>query len=473
MNRAFVENAIWGIPSASRSASDWGARRTSEAVPIKRQLKTFLGEQLDQFRPDLLIVVERKATAIVRALMESEDPLRWPWGKVLSSSAVAQVPDEYFENKRILVFDDMMRTGTHLREVLGHLKRRRVWDLASNNVRVAVFAVHEERKENAPEERFLGEPLPHAWFYRDLPTPAYREIRTQIIRMLQKAGSLMLDTEHIEVRVRLRDNLSRFLELLRRRADAVLFHSAGERTNITVYFPDDDAHVLPPKLFPSGTKLNGIVKKCRIVERAREEFAILPICYPSVPDRPCDGWPATIEDKALFDPRTLCDSEACFYATGLVAALEVLRWVLKDLGSADPGTYALSLPSEPSLGPERGGYTLEHLNVMSPGLDVSRLTQRIVDIENRARAEGNRLRGRKRKNEQSHRFNDEDLRENSIQLLQMIRHSLDDEIREAISNGEKPPGHPHGLTAKEIFSIGKEKIWMGGRSNKCLIRYTD
>lgn len=454
-------NDIWGLPARVAVCADTPRQQRLGLASMKRQLRTFLGEQIKSFQPDRIIVVERKGTAILRALLDwKADPLPWSWNDVISSSSVAQVPDDYFDDKRILVFDDMMRTGNHLVEVLDQLRRRGLWDLAANNVRVAVFAVHERSSRG---RAFQDQSLPHAWFYRDLPTAAYREVRAQIIRMLQAAGSLMLDTEHVEVRLRLHDNISRLLDALSRRAQAVLFHSLGDRTNITVYYEDDQAHTLPEEVFPYGTVLTNIVKKCRIVQREGDEFALIPICYPSIASVTCE-WPSVPEDVALFDANALEDGEARFYAVGLLAALHVLRWTLRDLATADSGAYTLSLPCEPDVPRRRDEYTLGHLRVMYPGLDIRGVTQRIARIENDARREGGLLRGRKLERAQLPRFTDDQLREDATQLLQAIGYFCDQEKLEALAMGDPPPGHPHGLTADRIFRVGRETFgWENAR----------
>ena len=140
---ANATNAVWGSPLFQTRHLE-GSYDSSTVRPIGRQLRTFVGEQIERFHPEIIIVVERKGTAILRALTErASDPLRWSWTRVLSSSVVGQLPDDFFKTKRILIFDDMMRTGKHLTEVLDQLWERRLWELTDNNVKVAVFAVHE------------------------------------------------------------------------------------------------------------------------------------------------------------------------------------------------------------------------------------------------------------------------------------------------------------------------------------------
>ncbi len=81
-------------------------RRTRNIVSIERQLRTFLGDQIEEFRPDRIIVIERKGTVILRALKTwSEDPLNWAWKDVASSVVVDDLPDPWFADQRILVLN--------------------------------------------------------------------------------------------------------------------------------------------------------------------------------------------------------------------------------------------------------------------------------------------------------------------------------------------------------------------------------
>src|SRR5205807_4667167 len=82
---------IWGTPFSHRSlgAHDFSA---TESVPLLRELHTFLADEIAHFLPDLIVVVERKGTAVLRALKEdAETPLQWPWEKVLASTAIEQL----------------------------------------------------------------------------------------------------------------------------------------------------------------------------------------------------------------------------------------------------------------------------------------------------------------------------------------------------------------------------------------------
>lgn len=455
--RILETNNIWGIPTVLPSAkSSVGLSRTQNIVPIKRQLHTFLTRQIDKWEPDLIIVIERKGTAILRALKDwNEDPLNWPWDRVISSSVVDQMPDDYFCGKKILIFDEMMRTGIHLSEVLKDLCNRGVWNPSDNNLHLAVFAVHEEGLTRLP---IKDNYLPYDWFYRDLTTAAYQRIRTQIVRMLQQAGSLMLDTEHIEVRIGLNCNFNQFIKALRRKSKALAFRSSDQRTNITVFYEDDEAHWLPTERFPKDIGCKNIVRKCRIIQRESNEFSIIPICYPSIL-KSSEEWPKDKEVSDLLGDSVITNETSRFYGVALLAALKALGWVLKDLAVMGTDNYSISLPKSPSDVNSTGGYCLDHLLVMYPTIDIEKLTQWISEIEKQARSEGTRLKGRKFEPYESALISDKELRQNAISLLQVIRYILDQRIEEYREYRQKALHHPFGLRAREIFNLGRRLGW--------------
>lgn len=449
-------NPIWRIPAEETLfESSIGILRQWNEVPIERQLHTFLKKQIEKWRPDIIIVVERKGTAILRALKEwDEDPLAWPWNDVVSSSAINQVSDDYFYGQKILVFDDMMKTGWHLKKLLKKLCDREIWKPEEKNLRTAVFALHEEASIG---KKVKGKTIPDSWFYRNLDSLAYEKIRSDIIEMLQKKGSLMLDTEHIEVRLRLEGSLNSLVNALSRKADAVLFHSSLDRINITVFYKDDDAHTLPEKLFPKDTGLKKIVKKCRVIQRDSDEFAIIPICYPSIQVH-ISKWPTYKNNVDLLGNVYHEANTSCFYDVGLIAALEVLRWVFKDLAASGIPASIISLPKSPQDNNSVDGYDLSHINVMYPRLNVNMLTQRIIMIQKEAWSEGTLLKRIKSESRKSHFYTDDQLQTDARDLLQLIRDDLDQRALESYWIKDKITPHPYGLRAKEIFSLGRDYL---------------
>jgi hypothetical protein len=473
-------SAIWGEPVREAMLplrnDNWSWYKENDH-PIHRELRSFMQQEIDFWKPDAIVVYERKGTAIFRCLTESRrDPLAWPLTKVVSSSALDDLPKELLRKGRLLVFDDMVRTGKQLNKVAEILyKGRTVKRL--DGVRFIAFAVHEDAAErpiavhdDATDLRICDRPL-DSWFYRDLTSQAYANIRERIVRLLQSEGSLMLDTEHLEVRITVRGGFNRLMHALRRKATPLEFRSGGDRTNITIYYGDDPSHQLPTQWFPKGTGFTDIVKKCRIVQRENpDEFAIIPICLPAVPIK--SKWPNRPEDIRMLGDIVLDQktgrklkpneepSRSRFYAAALLGSLQSLEWILKDLYAADPNGFGIRYPSYSSDPITDVNYSLQHLQVMYPTLDVDTLVERVIRVGKEAESFGHK-RGDKGPQARQPRvtFSNDELHEKAMELLQVIRHALDQRRAELAVQFDDPSLSNPGLRAKEVFDLAKRLDW--------------
>jgi hypothetical protein len=399
----------------------------------------------------------------MRALKESSKHLKWSWQNVVSSRVLRQHSADYYRNNRILIFDDMMTGGSHVREVFEALLAIDPSGEVLRDVRVAVFAKHEDAV--SPSTR-IRPGVTEASFYRALTTPAYRNKRLAIVSMLQSAGSLMLDTEHIEVRIRVKGTFPEFLAALGRKAHVITFQSGGGRRNVTVLYDDaDPAHELDRKTLPEHAITSGIVKKCRVVERAGDEFALIPMCYPSTPDGATD-WRASAAYAELLGDPTKQSGEARFYGTALLSALSVLQWALKGIYAAGQGVAAVYLPGMAAEDNPSEGFTLNHLRVMYPTLDLERLIDAIGVIDAEAAREGSSVRGRSLSPLSQTDSSSGNLRQNAWTLLQVIRHVLDNRIQEQkLYDPLWRRPHPFGLTADEVFALGDQFGWQRARTS--------
>lgn len=268
----------------------------------------------------------------------------------------------------------------------------------------------------------------------------------------------MLDTEHIEVRLQLNGNLNQLVKALSRRATPIVFHSAAQRTNITVVYDDDTAHELAMDFLPKGMDGKGIVKKCRIVQREGTEFAIIPICFPHLPP----GLPEWDNAGKLKDVVGSClfrHDSSRFYGVGLTAALQVLGWVLRDLAASKDASFKLSLPNKNENAGATSGYSLDHLRVMYPSINTDCLYQWISDISAGASKDGHELRSVPVKEHSSPMFTSSDLRKKAFILLQLILENLDQRRVDRWVAGEDVNKHPCGMRASEIFALGREQGW--------------
>ena len=462
-----ASSAIWGRASVSgHGLAAPRSDRLSTSGLIERQLATFLRDEIAAWSPELIIVVERKGTAIFRALIEGQ-LITWRWSDVISSNVINQVRPERLRDRRILVFDDLMHRGGHLVHVLQDLEKRGVNVSSRDHLRTAVFAVH---ADGSCGTSYGGRTIPDSWFLRNLTTRAQRAVRTRVVEFLQRSGSLMLDTEHIEIRVRIRESFIAFQEALGRRAEAVQFHSLAHRPNVTVYYGDHEPHLLPQASFPEGSVLTNIVKKCRIVQRAAGEFAVIPICYPGIPVSVSEAWPSEPRDVELLGQVSelggVSRIDAMFYAAALLAALHVLTWVVKDLSAAGAEVYPLSLPGMERgvpLGASSTGFTLEHLHAMYPNLNTAALYERIASDVQSSQSVGGQIRNRQFDAQPPLRVADAELRENALALIQLIRHTLDKRAVLRCLTDDCERRHPCGLTAAEIFDLGRRHQWEAAR----------
>jgi len=450
----------WGTPMV---ASCRPPQVRAHTQPIGQELYSFLSSEILTWQPTLIIVVERRGTAVLRALKECSKHLMCPWQDVVSSRVLQQHSADYYRNKRILIFDDMMTGGSHVREVFDSLSAIDPSGVVFQNIRVAVFAKHESAVSPSTH---IQPGVTEAFFYRALTTPAYRNTRLAIVSMLQSAGSLMLDTEHIEVRVRVKGTFPEFLAALGRKAHVITFQSGGGRRNITVLYDDSDpAHELDRRTLPENAITSGIVKKCRVVERAGDEFALIPMCYPGTPDDPTDWRNPAAYEQLLGDPRKQ-SGEARFYGTALLSALSVLQWALKGLYAAGQEVATVYLPGMAAEDNPPDGFTLNHLRAMYPTLKLERLIDAIGVIDAEAAREGSDVRGRSAPPLSQTDSSSGNLRQNAWTLLQVIRHVLDNRIQEEklFDPLWKRP-HPFGLTADEVFALGDHFGWQRAKTS--------
>ncbi len=454
--------AIWGVPSICPAESnEWSWYREDEDRTY-RELRGFLQREIDHWDPDFVVVYERKGTAIFRCLIESKrNPLRWPWNKVVSSSALKELPAEVLRNSRLLVFDDMVRTGKHLKRVARLLLDNGA-DSALQNVRFVAFAAHED----ASCQNISGRSL-DAWFYRALTSQSYAQVRERIVRLLQTEGSLMLDTEHLEVRITLKHGFNRLMNALRRKATPIEFRSGGDRTNITIYYGDNPSHCLPEDWFPIGTGFSDIVKKSRMVQRDDpDEFAIIPICLPAVPIG--GPWPDRTEDVKILGNIISRETPnpARFYAAALLGSLQSLEWILKDLYVADPGGFGIRYPCYSNDFTGKNSYSLNHLRVMYPTLNVDALVERIIRVGKEAERFGHKCAQKQaRVDSPKAVISNAELHEKAMQLLQVIRYTLDQRRAEMSVQDIDPLVPNPGLRAKEVFDLAKRLDW-GSRNQQ-------
>lgn len=343
----------------------------TSTVSVEDTLRQFLSGVIEQERIDLIVCAERKATAVLRALMEPAGPdesrerLSWDWGRTVSAASVGQFHWSRVAGERILLFAALVHHGLKLTSY-----RHRLQTLLPPGKKLvtAGYAVWEG----------CGDRPDHS-YYGAVDTDTYESIREGIIEMLQRHGSLLLATEHIELSVRLQCGLREFYDALSRATEngkAYSFVSGAGKSNITL----DEPYIVRPdrldQLLPCGSNTKKSVCKVRVLERTHEYFSVVPIFYPNTRCVPTTEWLRSL--PSFVDTRHLCGLEAgetlygaIFYLVGLLGSAELLRAVgavLKELSQENK--IILEVPLDDFL----------HLKAMFPNLDISGFLAFLEDI---------------------------------------------------------------------------------------------
>ena len=334
-------------------------------IGIERELCFFIGNLLERGEIDLIVCSERKATAIMRALIEDIDrPLLWKWERVLSSLAIDQFDWASFAGNKVLMFDELVHHGTTLNDHRANLedaiKKAHRDDI---QIRTASFAVWEGCTSR-----------PDYAYFSSVDAATYERRREEIVIMLQEYGSLLLDTEHIELSVRLQCGMRDFYDTLARASEhgnTYSFVSGAQRMNLTIGNPDIvDDEAMRKRLLP-GTNMNDVVSKVRVVEKTHDKFSILPILYPNTLCEFDENWARNLPDFVDSSYLRSAPCHVLFYHVSLLAAIELLRGVVSVLSDLTRDERAvLEMPKE----------KFEHLRSLFPRVNIERLWKYVSDV---------------------------------------------------------------------------------------------
>ncbi len=345
-------------------------------------LFSWLAALLDRERFDVIVTVERKATAILRALLDllPERSCEWDWGRVLSSEAIPYLAERHLSGQRILVFNEMIHRGQSTKDALAAIRENTRGE--EKGIETAAYAVHEEfaRRGCWRTQDFRDDPAaqsPDHAVKRDVSAALYGVIRERLIQSLRSKGALLLDTEHPESTFRLTMPVRRFLEGLRRLGAPVEYEDDVSRgfPGITIRNPvvPDLARVRAS--LPPGADLDGTgPRKVRLVRRGPSQFAFIAIWYPSVPadaDIAAEGWEGcpAFAAPALATCPPKKRVELAFHLSSLIAGIELLRGVWASLAPLIGKGLAPDL-LHGSVGRDS---PLGHLRALYPLLDFGEL----------------------------------------------------------------------------------------------------
>jgi len=351
---------------------------------LLEDLVIWLGHILTDGDFDLVVTVERKATAALRALIEmARGPrLDWPWNGVISSEAVPYLPRKFWAEKRVLVFNEFVHTGVSTGRVLEELH---AVGAPPGRIRTAAYGVHIDLETEPSDQHF-----PHYFRFRCLDNHSYPALLDRFVRMLRSQGGLLLDTEHVELPVVLHCSVKDFFGA---------FDLCGNCTKFNAY----DAHwadcltVTEPLLLnldevreklPEGTYLSTAseeaICKLRVVPRGYGAFAVVPIWYPCVPVDSLLRWQERKEAPevvraALHSYEGMEEARArfAFSLTTLVAGLELLKSAVAALYSLGSGAVEIGFPPKGEIPPH-----VWHLHAVYPTISPSSLSAELGQTAN-------------------------------------------------------------------------------------------
>lgn len=324
---------------------------------IGKQIASFLDLAIERIQPQWIVPVERKGTALLRAYVDSssrEKSVNNIWEHVLSSETILSQNELVLGDGTVLLVDDAMQSGKRVKDILKFLVEKR--NITRERIKLAVFGVHESS---------ASIPVDCHWFGQ-LSDSKYRETRELLVNFFQRQGSLLLDTEHIEVLVEIDCGRLEFFDALCRAGIGVEYLSSGDRINLTIHDPLilDEEDLLSQ--LPAKTTIKDSVRKIRVVERAQNKYALIPIFYPSTPSN------VSADDLSLLEPclyKQAADPETNFHLVGIYAALYLIQTALMCLHDLIArGKVKVQIPRQ-------GDHedSLSHLLALFPKLDIEGL----------------------------------------------------------------------------------------------------
>lgn len=338
---------------------------TKEIFNIGPQLNKFFTNAYREVKPNYIVTVERKGTALMRSVIKSSahisDGIR-NWEKFISHQALENDTNINLKDSKILIVEDSVSSGKKITDVINLLKLKCA---ESENIKVAAFCVREGVERKLVDYQWYGQAT----------EDTYRQVNDSLIKYFQRKGSLLLDTEHIEIPIDL-INCSHIelFNALSKCGNSVAYISKGDRINLTIYNPKLLEETNFIKNLPNGSRLTNVVKKIRVVERSKNKFTIIPIFYPAIPIT------TQLKDyEYLEEPFkemiTEANKDKWFNVIGMYAAIQLFKLVGVCLSTLYKENK-ISIAS-PGVGTEDD--SISHLKVIFPDIKVDELSKYIVN----------------------------------------------------------------------------------------------
>jgi hypothetical protein len=320
---------------------------------IEYELRKFINARFED-KYDLIIPIERKGMALLRAILgENDNPM---WERIISSTALSRLDPDFFKNKkRILILDDSILKGNMMQIILDKLTG--TFKVPRENIATAAFLVHEDYSKNQ---------YPDFYYYGVLDEETYSKKRKALIKFLKNMGSLLLDTEHLEVDLEIRCEKTKLLDNLCHIGN--ILHISTAPMAVTVDEPkllDEEALV---NTLPKQSTILNTIRKCRIIEKKRpNEYAFIPIFFPSIPiDMIPDSCELSNESFAFCKGKRIKDAIDCFNCCSIYSGLSILKSVVRNLAILGDIIKVKRIP-------------ISHMSSLFPNLDIQNLKSVIED----------------------------------------------------------------------------------------------
>lgn len=305
-------------------------------VPLirKSEIRSFIDSLDLQNRFECIVAVERKGLALLRTLdIGSDQVLDLKKLCVLSDHAMTHLPPRYFNGKSILALDDSVFTGRKLRHISERLRQ-----MGAANV------------DSASIISFTGaETVPTFCLHEGLPYWDYKEHRQALIDYLCESNLLVLDSEHLSIKIKTDMSIEEFCSLLTRLDRAIQIPAARQYSDRRVYITLDRPRYfqLTEDMLQPGSKTDGMVFKLRAIVCEGSAW-LIPMVYPAIPIYASkDTCPLCYESSTagICADKVLDNDSSVFHCQSLYLSARLLARTLKLLSLAtDIEFYPIKMP---------------------------------------------------------------------------------------------------------------------------------
>jgi hypothetical protein len=306
---------------------------------------------------DLLIPIERKGMALMRILLQDQssdiglDP-----NKLLSSDAIEYLDPKWLINKKACVFDDTLFTGQKM--------SRQIKDLEDYGAKAdsSAFAV-------CGSSTFS----PTFRYYDNLSYQDYTSLRLKILNLISESQILLLDTEHIGLRVNCELSSSEIMERLCNLGGPLIKARLGRKDSefISIHEPPFFNEFILN--LPEQNNLK-IFRKLRFLIQDGSMW-IVPIVYPPtlIPtsNNECPTFKETNDRELCLCQDYPDESIRPLYCRGLYLSAHLLAVTLKRLKKIMIFNYDLS---------NERNFPLENLKALFPMLNIQKWRSWLIDL---------------------------------------------------------------------------------------------